>query len=108
LVDIIIAFTDDEPDGVVMGAQPKYDAQAETETVARGLIDIVPGDAIDYLCDYYTYDGEYTDSYYLGERYTATGEWQIENLSVDGMSYKMTYRFTDIYGNRYWTPAVSD
>lgn len=107
-VDIIIAFTDDAPDGVVMGAQPRYDSETETGTVARGLIDIVAGDAIDYLCDYYTYDGDFTDTYYLGERYIATGQWQIENLSVGDMPHKMTYRFTDIYGNRYWTPAVSD
>lgn len=109
LVDIILVFDNDDPYGRVLGAQPRYDAAAETETVAKGLIDIVAGDTIDYLCDYYTYEGDYDDTYFLGEPYTATGEWEIENLSVGGAAgYQMTYRLTDIYGNRYWTPPVSD
>ncbi|MBN1461194.1 MAG: peptidase C11, partial [Armatimonadetes bacterium] len=108
LVDIIVVFSNESPDGMVLGAQIKYDAATETETVARGLIDIVAGDKIDYLCDYYTYEGEYTDTYYLGNQYTATSEWTVENLSVGDNSYQMTYRFTDIYGNQYWTPPISD
>ena len=108
LVDIILVFDDQNPDGVVLGAQPKYDAETETETVAKGLLDIVAGDKIDYLCDYYTYGGEYNDTYYLGDQYIATGEWVIENLSVGDLAYQMTYRLTDIYGNKYWTPSVSD
>mgnify|MGYP001767102096 CR=1 FL=1 len=92
----------------VLGAQVKYDTATEPGTVAKGLIDIVAGDKIDYLCDYYTYEGEYTDTYYLGDQYTAPGEWMVENLSVGDNDYQMTYRVTDIYGNQYWTPAVSD
>ena len=108
LVDIILVFDDQNPDGMVLGAQPKYDAETETETVAKGLLDIVAGDEIDYLCDYYTYEGEYNDTYYLGEKYIATGDWVIENLSVGDLAYQMTYRLTDIYNNKYWTPSVSD
>ena len=76
--------------------------------MARGLLDIVEGDKIDYLCDYYTYEGEYNDTYHLGDQYTATGEWTVENLPVGDNAYQMTYRFTDIYGNQYWTESISD
>ena len=38
LVDIILVFDDQNPDGMVLGAQPKYDAETETETVAKGLL----------------------------------------------------------------------
>ena len=55
LVDIIVMFDNQNPYGVVLGAQVKYDAATQTETVAKGLVDIVAGDKIDYLCDYYTY-----------------------------------------------------
>ncbi|HZL07169.1 MAG TPA: peptidase C11, partial [Coriobacteriia bacterium] len=108
LVDIILVFDDQRPYGVVLGAQKRYDPKTQTETVPKGLIDIVAGDEIDYLCDYYTYEGGYSNTYLLGEQYTATGEWQIENLSVGQSGYQMTYRITDIYGNRYWTPSVTD
>jgi len=107
LVDIIIVFDNENPYGSVLGAQIKYDQETETETVAKGLLEIAEGDRIDFLCDYYTYEGEYNDTYYLGDQYIATREWEIENLSIGNNNYQMTYRITDIYGNRYWTPSVS-
>jgi len=108
LVDIMIVFDNENPYGMVLGAQKKYDTDRETYTVAKGLLDIKAGDKIDFLCDYYTYDGKYTETYYLGKQYTATGEWEIENISIGNREYRMTYRFTDIYNNLYCTPAVTE
>lgn len=105
-VDIIIVFDNQNPYGMVLGAQIEYDTTTQTETLAKGLIDIKSGDKIDFLCDYYTYAGDYKDTYYLGNKYTATGEWKIENLSVGNKKYQMTYRITDIYNNKFWTPSV--
>jgi hypothetical protein len=108
LVDIIIVFDNENPYGKVIGAQKKYESDRETQTVAKGLIDIKAGDKIDYLCDYYTYDGKYTDTFYLGKQYTATGDWNIENISIGNRDYLMTYRITDMFDNHYWTPSVSN
>ncbi|WP_265444219.1 clostripain-related cysteine peptidase [Acetivibrio straminisolvens] len=108
LVDIIVVFDNENPYGKVLGAQIRYDTKTDTETLAKGLIDIVAGDKIDFLCDYYTYEGEYINTYFLGEQYTATGEWEIENLHLGDRDYMMTYRITDIYGNKYWTPSVAN
>jgi hypothetical protein len=107
LVDIILEFTDADPSGTVLGAQMKYDTDTQTGTVAKGLLTIAAGDEIDFLCDYYDYDGEYTDSYYLGDQYIASGQWRISNVAIGSAGFKMTYRITDIYGNQFWTPAVS-
>lgn len=108
LVDLILVFDNDTPHGTVLGAQMIYDLATQTETVAKGLIEIMPGDRIDYLCDYYTYEGDYSDTFYLGEPYTATGDWEIENLPVGAYDYQMTYRITDLYGNQYWTQSVTN
>ncbi len=62
------------------GAQTDY--EATTETIMKGLIEIQPGDSIDFLCDYYHYDGTYSDTYYLGEQMTATGDWVIGNAPL--------------------------
>ncbi len=105
-VNIIIVFDNQNPNGMVLGAEIKYDTSTQTETMAKGLIDINRGDKIDFLCDYYTYAGDYKDTYYLGKQYTATGEWKIENLSVGNKQYQMTYRITDIYNNKFWTPSI--
>ncbi len=107
LVDIIVVFDNENPDGTVLGAQIKYEPETETGTLHKGLIDIEAGDKIDFLCGYYTYDGEYIDRCILGEQYTATGDWKVEKLSIAGMKYKMAYRITDIYGNYYWTQSIS-
>jgi len=107
-VDIIIEFDNKNPYGIVLGAQIKYDTEKQTDTIAKGLLSIKAGDKIDFLCDYYTYGGKYNDTYYLGKQYIATGTWKIENLSVGKKKYKMSYRFTDIYNNKYWTPSINN
>ncbi|MDD4323759.1 MAG: peptidase C11, partial [Eubacteriales bacterium] len=103
-VSIIVVFDDANPYGYVAGAQINY--EDNSPTVMKGLIDIVAGDQIDFLCDFYTYDGEYSDSYYLGDRMTASGDWLIGNAPLGNVQYLMTYRITDIYGAQYWTPVV--
>lgn len=107
-VNIILEFTSENPYGTVLGAQYDYDASA-TDTIRKGLADIAAGDKIDFLCDYYNYDGTFNDSYYLGEQMTATGDWEIGNAPLgDGVDWQMSYRLTDVYGGQYWTPTVKN
>ena len=103
-VKLILVFSDDVPYGYVAGAMPAYE-EDETETVAKGLIEIQDGDAIDFLCDFYSYDGEYLDSYYLGDQLIVDGELTISNTLLGDGVYAL-YRFTDIYGQHYWTDPV--
>ncbi len=104
-VNIILEFSDANPYGAVLGAQYDYGADS-TETVMKGLVEIVEGDVIDFLCDYYDYDGSFSDAYYLGEQMIATGEWTIGNATLGDVNWQMTYRITDVYGGQYWTPTV--
>jgi len=106
LVDIILSFDQDNPYGQVLGGRIIYDRVEDTANLPKGLIDIQEGDRIDYLCDYYSYQGEFNDSYYLGESYYASGDWYIENLPISNLEYMVSYRITDIYGNSYWTPMI--
>ena len=80
----------------------------ETETVAKTLTELEPGDKIDFLCDYYNYDGSYSDSYYLGEVYTVPEDLSsvvIGNIYVDNDT-SVAYRITDIYNQHYWTDPI--
>ena len=107
-VNIILRFTSENPYGEVLGAQYDYDA-ASTDTVMKGLVEIAAGDKIDFLCDYYNYDGTFNDAYYLGEQMSATGSWEIGNAPLgDGVKWDMAYRITDLYGGQYWTPTVKN
>ena len=107
-VNIILRFTSENPNGEVLGAQYDY-AATSTDTIMKGLVEIAAGDKIDFLCDYYNYDGTFNDAYYLGEQMTATGQWEIGNAPLgDNVNWDMAYRITDIYGGQYWTPTVKN
>lgn len=67
---------------------------------------VVTGDVIDFVCDYYSYNGDYLDSYMLGEQLVVDGELFISDVYVDADSANLTYLFTDIYNQKYWTNPV--
>ena len=60
------------------------------------------------MCDYYTYDGEYMDSYKLGEQITLTDDVEIGYRDYGNNKDRIMYRLTDIYQQHYWTPVLPD
>ena len=105
-VNLILVFDNENPYGYIAGARADY-VDGETETVAKGMSELQVGDTLDFVCDYYSYDGSYLDSYYLGEQMTVTEEMSISNVDVGAGNVLVTYRFTDIYNQQYWTPAFT-
>ena len=101
LVNLQVVFDDDNPYGTVTGAYPFYE-NGETETSPKGLVPLRYGDSIEFLCDYYGYDGSYGSSYTLGTGLTVTGGLELENLTLNAANIVPSYRITDIYGNHYW------
>ncbi len=67
---------------------------------------VAEGDVIDFLCDYYSYEGEYQDSYMLGEQLVVSGDLIISDVYVDESSAQLTYLFTDIYNQQHWSEPV--
>ena len=106
-VDLLLNFDSERPDGYIAGAQKKY-TDGESFTQAKGLIAIGKGDTLQFLCDYYDYDENYRDSYYLGDPITLGDEVEIVNTPIasDLSRCKVTYRLTDIYQKNYWTPVA--
>ena len=106
-VNLLLNFDSERPDGYIAGAQKRYDDD-ESFTQAKGLIAIGKGDVIQFVCDYYDYDGNYRDSYNLGDPITLGDEVEIVNTPItrDMSKCKVTFRLTDIYQMNYWTPAV--
>ena len=106
--NLILVFDSANEDGYVAGATYDY-VEGETDTIAKNLTEIVAGDKIDFLCDGYTYDKQYQATYYIGDTLTVQGDMSdmvIQNLPVGDGDVYMTYRFTDIYGQDYWTEAL--
>ena len=99
LVYVMVEFEDDT--SRVLGAQRLYE-NGETDTVAKGLIPLNKGDVLEFVCDYYGYDGTYDASYLLADPLTVTGEITVTNLTVDG-SCVFCYCLEDLYENEFWT-----
>ena len=58
------------------------------------------------MCDYYSYEGEYQDSYLLGEALTVPEQGlTISDVPLEGAT-QATYRFTDLYGRNCWTAVI--
>ncbi len=104
--DLIVVFDNANPYGYIAGARYDY-RDGETDTVAKETTALQDGDKIDFLCDYYGYDGSFKDSYMLGEQYTVNGTPKISDVYLpSGTKYSAVYRFTDIYDQQYWTPEM--
>ncbi len=104
-VNLILIFDSEDPNGYIAGAEPAYGTE-ETETVAKSIVDLNEGDKIDFICDYYSYDGEYTDTYYLGEPLTYSKDLKISNTDVGKGEVRLMYHFTDIYNQEYWSEPI--
>ncbi len=104
-VNLIIVFDKDQPNGYIAGASTDY-VGGETETVAKSMTELQDGDKLDFLCDYYDYDMNYQDSYFIGDEVTYHSGMEISNTDVGSGKAYIMYKFTDIYNQEYWTPAI--
>ena len=103
--NLILVFDDANPYGYVAGASFDYN-DGETETVPKAVTALKDGDVIDFVCNYCNYDLEFEDSYYLGEQMTVSGEPEITDTYIGDDPAFVSYRFTDIYGQEYWSDPI--
>jgi hypothetical protein len=103
-VNLIIQFTNDD-NGIITGASTDY-VNGETEAIAKNLTEIKNGDTLEFICDYYTYDMEYQDSYLIGDKVTVTDNMIISNADVGTGECRLLYRFSDIYNQNYWSEPI--
>lgn len=102
-VKLIIVFEGKE--GYIAGAAPDY-VSGETDTIAKNTSELQVGDKLDFICDYYSYDKEYQDTYMIGDTMTVTDNMKITNVDVGSGKVLITYLFTDLYNQEYWSEAI--
>ena len=118
-VDLIIAINADTGDAFIAGIRFTY-VNEETETVAKSF---TVNDVFDYmeeygdnrtelplvfLADLYDNDQNFIDSYEFGNATVLTRNGaSVANVKLpDASKMMVTYRFTDIYNQHYWTPVI--
>ncbi|MBR2067930.1 MAG: hypothetical protein IJ875_06715 [Solobacterium sp.] len=97
---LIVEFFGDNP-GEVVGAEKVY----EINTQAK-LLPINEGDTIDFICDYYNYNGKLDNRYLMGTQITVGSEGlEVSDINVNG-KMKFGYVLTDPYGAERHTPMI--
>ena len=106
MIDLIVNFdSEHNGDGYIAGALYRY-GDGVSDTQSKELIAIGKGDTLQFVCDYFDYEGVYRDTYELGEPITLGDTVEIANTPIDRSKCQVTFRLTDIYQQNYWTPAV--
>ncbi|MBQ9898204.1 MAG: peptidase C11 [Ruminococcus sp.] len=104
-VNLMLVFDNDNPNGYIAGATTDY-IGGETNTVAKAYTELQTGDQLEFICDYYTTDMKYQDSYLLGDPVTVSDSMTISNVDVGSGEVRLMYCLTDMYGQDYWTEAI--
>lgn len=106
LCELIIVF-DDDGNATISGYK-LTDSYGDSQISSR-VKDLQKGDVIQFVCDYYTYKGEYVDSYILGDEIVYKGkELKVEYMEVEEEAeFLVYYKLVDIYNNEYYTEAVT-
>lgn len=105
---LILSFDNSNEEGYIAGVSYNYDDEV-TETSAKNLAGLKEGDKVQFMCDYYSYGGQFKDSYPMSDVITISNPdaVTIRNIDVGGSEVKLVYKFTDIYGQEFWTPEIS-
>ena len=102
---IIVMWDEKNPDGKVLGYEPV--SYGNTTLSSKGLTQFKNGDKIEFVFDYYTYDGEYDDQYIIGdELIVKDNNLRVSYEEVGSGEFYVYYKITDIYNNEYYTEAL--
>ena len=110
--NLLVVFEDNAATGApirayIAGARFDY-VNDETDAIAKNT-ELTVGDKIDFVCDYYTYNGTYSNSYLYGEQMTYHEDMLVSYVVLPETNRaKATYLFRDIYNQEYWTAPMAN
>ena len=100
--ELWLQFTNEEPNGKVIGYTYSYDDGMAGKTAEV----LEEGDELTFICDFYSYDGEYVDSYPLNDKIVYNGKLSIGDIDISDYKTLACYQITDIYQQNYWTALI--
>ena len=103
-IRIMIQWDDEHPDGFILGYQVDSD---EISPTGKGYIPFKSGDYVQPVCDYYTYEGEFDDTYCFGDPFEISMDSSISYEDIGDGTVEVCFKLTDIYQNDYWTEVVA-
>ena len=100
--NLVTLISDDEFEvvGVLM------DYREEVDVVAKTLTELSEGDEIEFICDYYDYDGNYSRSFVLGDKIVIKDNLYLGDIELKDHNILASYEFKDVYQQAYYSSAV--
>ncbi len=108
-IQIVLQWDSAEPGGYIAGYRPTdyYAPFGSGGTLGKGYKQFKPGDTVDFVCDYYRYDGTFDSSYYFGDTLVIGDQPPaVTYEDVGDGTVLQCYMLVDVYQNRTWTETV--
>ena len=105
-IDVMLKYDDENPGGYVVGYRT---GSEENGVQGRNYLQFEDGDRITFLYEYYSYNGEYQDSYTWPDHvivYDSSVGLTTSYEDVGSRPVRICYRITDVYCNNYWTEEL--
>ena len=109
LSDLVLVFNNDNENGYVAGIAADYSKEDDIDVVGKTMTELEAGDTIQFICNFYDYDGNFVDTYPMGkpiEISNSAEELRISDMIIGNGSTVVTYVFTDMYEAEHWTEAL--
>ena len=95
-----------DDDGLANVIGVTYDYRDGVDVVAKTLSKLEEGDEIAFVCDYYDYNGKFSDTYVLGDKLTVKDQLYLGDVDISNNKTLSTYELIDIYNQSYWTTPM--
>ena len=103
-IEVMIYWDEAHEEGYVTGY--RIAGEDEVSLAERNTFTLEDGDELSFYCDYYTYEGEYENSYYFGDTLVVDGELAVSYEDLEEYPTDICYYLQDIYCNEYWTETI--
>ena len=76
--------------------------------VSKSVVSLNKGDVIEFVCDYYNYDGTFQDNYILNDPITVVDQLYLADVYINNQDYVASYQIKDIYQQTYWSENMKN
>ena len=107
--NLVVVFDSANENGYVAGIAANYSKNDDIEVVGKTMTELEKGDTIQFVCNFYNYDGTFEDTHTMGTPIViqeSAQELTINDTLIGDGTKIITYIFTDIYGAEHWTQAL--
>ena len=107
--NLVLVFDNENEKGYVAGIAANYSKDDDIEVVGKTMTELEKGDTIQFVCNFYNYDGTFEDTHKMGtpiKIQDSAKELEISDTLIGDGGKLVTYIFTDIYDAEHWTQAL--